>query len=239
MNANSQPANQSYKPISCDFYDELEAAATLKEDCEIVYTDENGQSQAIKSRIVDLYTQEHVEYARLEGGRVIRLDQLVSMNGKSAGTPADRQPTNNGFDEKRFYEATEAYELASTEYYGLHVDRLQNRLELTAKQYWNDPEVVAELGTHLRQLARHLNPGFTFLNDLSALTPDDQGTVHVPPVPGRGELLRAGLVRVADLIPAGGQTLVHGQESFSVNSVKMRAFPDRHSAENWLSSAQH
>lgn len=71
-----------YQPISCSFYDELEALATLKQNCTIVYKDTEGQEKTIQSKILNLYTREKVEYMTLENECSIRLDQLISIDGK-------------------------------------------------------------------------------------------------------------------------------------------------------------
>jgi transcriptional antiterminator Rof (Rho-off) len=81
---NQPQSNKQYKPISSDFYDELELAATNGQICEIIIRDANGTETKVISRILDLYTQDHVEYARLEN-QTIRLDQILNLNGKSEG----------------------------------------------------------------------------------------------------------------------------------------------------------
>lgn len=82
---NQPHSNKQYKPISSDFYDELEAAATTNQICEIIYQDQNGLETKVISQIKDLYTEHGVEYARLEN-QVVRLDSIVNLNGKSDGS---------------------------------------------------------------------------------------------------------------------------------------------------------
>jgi Rho-binding antiterminator len=74
---------QDYKPISCDFYDELEALATRHKTCDIIFFNNGGRSQ-IRGEIADLYTREKVEYLKTTSGLEIRLDQLVEVDGKIA-----------------------------------------------------------------------------------------------------------------------------------------------------------
>lgn len=71
-----------YTPISCSYYDELEAFATLRQICTVNYSDLEGESTIVKSRILNLYTKNKIEYMQLENGLTIRLDQLISVNGK-------------------------------------------------------------------------------------------------------------------------------------------------------------
>ncbi len=75
---------EQYQPINCDFYDELEALATLKRKCDIIFRSEDGGTIVIKGRIVDLFTKEKVEFMKLESGLEIRLDKLIEVDGKKA-----------------------------------------------------------------------------------------------------------------------------------------------------------
>lgn len=102
---------EPYRPIACSLHDELEALATLRHECEIrfvadhegeagrsdategtgttgesdtserIETDDSGYAVA-RGRIVDVYSRGGAEYLRLEDGTVIRLDRIVSVNGK-------------------------------------------------------------------------------------------------------------------------------------------------------------
>ena len=71
-----------YVPISCSYYDELEAWATLKTACTIIYQPPGEAQQLTKGIITNLYTKEKVEYLVLDTGMTLRLDQLISVNGK-------------------------------------------------------------------------------------------------------------------------------------------------------------
>lgn len=72
----------NYQPINCDFYDELEARATLRRHCRIEFRDATGQVQTTEAVIKDLYIRSKVEYMLLSTGLEIRLDRLVSVDGK-------------------------------------------------------------------------------------------------------------------------------------------------------------
>jgi Rho-binding antiterminator len=73
---------EEYKPISCDYYDELEALAIMKKKVEIIFVAENGGKSIVLGRITELYTRDHVEYMKLDSGLEIRLDSLIEVDGK-------------------------------------------------------------------------------------------------------------------------------------------------------------
>lgn len=73
-----------YKPISCSLHDELEAAATLRKPCEVIYR-VAGVETVMTGRIVDLYARDGVEYLLLDNKKEIRLDHVVRFNGQSFG----------------------------------------------------------------------------------------------------------------------------------------------------------
>jgi Rho-binding antiterminator len=70
----------SYTPVSCAFHDELEAIATLRQSCRIVYRTDAGTTSEISGQIVDVFAANHAEYVKLEDGTLIRLDQIASVN---------------------------------------------------------------------------------------------------------------------------------------------------------------
>ena len=380
--SNQQNPNRQYKSISGDFYDELEAAATLGQNCEITFRDQDGSEQKIISPIKDLFTESGVEYARLEN-RIIPLNSILSLNGKLVGggpvhteileqdrmpadadyiSPVDGQPphdqtttydqaiantdikqdthdnsfkgnigdigktgiysVDNGLidtsghgsvesirpettlpaepiestsrlhqpevaedtllgmtdpsthtpthhaviidtpDEQstspvteanadqptkvyhtdsddfvhQFTTSTSAYLVAENELYQLQAHRLLNRVDLVVKQEWYNLRGNSTLGEHISRIAPLMSEGFTMLIDLSSLTPDADGTLMSPAIANKNLLFNAGLAKVAELVPYTCDTLVHGQDSISVNSVRLRYFKDRVQAENWLSS---
>jgi Rho-binding antiterminator len=72
---------EPYVPIDCNYYDRLEAAATMQRECEIIYRNDAGTEAALHERITDLFSRDGVEYMQLAGGTVIRLDRLSSVDG--------------------------------------------------------------------------------------------------------------------------------------------------------------
>jgi len=75
--------NESYTPINCDFHDELEAIATLRNNCVIVYCSSDGETR-VQDYIDDVYARNGEEFIKLNSGLVIRLDALVEVDGKSS-----------------------------------------------------------------------------------------------------------------------------------------------------------
>jgi Rho-binding antiterminator len=73
----------AYRSVDCDFQDELESLATLRQSCRIVYRNANDETMETESLIVDIYAANHADYIKLADGTEIRLDQLVSVNDKA------------------------------------------------------------------------------------------------------------------------------------------------------------
>ena len=71
-----------YTPISCDFYDELEALVIRRRNTTIVYQEPGQPVQTIEGRIADLQTENKVEFMILDDGQRIRLDWLHRVDGK-------------------------------------------------------------------------------------------------------------------------------------------------------------
>ena len=73
----------AYKPISCSFYDELEARATIGQVCTLTYRTEPDTPPSTTQGIIrDLYIRDKVEYLRLADGFELRLDALVAVDDK-------------------------------------------------------------------------------------------------------------------------------------------------------------
>ncbi|HEX8350791.1 MAG TPA: hypothetical protein VF598_12585 [Hymenobacter sp.] len=73
----------AYTPISCSFYDELEALATKHQSCTLVYrTEPDSPPITYQGIIKDLYIREKAEYLQLVDGFEIRLDTLLAVDNK-------------------------------------------------------------------------------------------------------------------------------------------------------------
>lgn len=70
-----------YKPISCDFHDELTAAATRGQEVEIEF-EMNGETLRQRGKVKDVYTADGEEFVRFNTPSEsvkLRLDQLRQM----------------------------------------------------------------------------------------------------------------------------------------------------------------
>lgn len=71
----------TYRPISCDFHDELQLLALRRTVVPIHFRTPGGEEVTVESKITDLYTREGEEFLLLPTNEEIRLDRLVSVNG--------------------------------------------------------------------------------------------------------------------------------------------------------------
>ena len=70
-----------YEPISCDYHDQLEAAAMHRNEVELEF-DLDGTPHHEKGRVKDVYTSngaEFITFASDTGEVRIRLDHIISM----------------------------------------------------------------------------------------------------------------------------------------------------------------
>ncbi|MFL6586381.1 MAG: Rho-binding antiterminator [Luteimonas sp.] len=72
-----------YRPISCDFHDLLEAAATRRDVVTLEIRGAGDRSERIEATIADIVTLPEGEYLQTETGRSVRLDHVVSIDGAS------------------------------------------------------------------------------------------------------------------------------------------------------------
>lgn len=71
-----------YQPISCSYHDELEAIATLRKEVLIQYKDQEGHVRELTARIRTFQTRAGEEFMILNCGHEIRLDRIISVDGK-------------------------------------------------------------------------------------------------------------------------------------------------------------
>jgi len=72
---------ERYEPVSCDYHDELEAAAMHRKEVELEF-DLEGVPRKERGRVEDVYTANGAEFVRFEadsGPLEIRLDHIISM----------------------------------------------------------------------------------------------------------------------------------------------------------------
>ena len=73
---------KSYTPISCSYYDRLEAFAVKRTLCVIVFKQPNHTNErTVEAKIVDVFSKGQEEFIRLDTSEEIRLDYLISING--------------------------------------------------------------------------------------------------------------------------------------------------------------
>jgi len=68
-----------YSPISCDFHDILEAAATSRKAVHLRFLDEEGSLQHRSASIVDIFSRNGAEYLSTSSGETLRLDRLIAV----------------------------------------------------------------------------------------------------------------------------------------------------------------
>jgi Rho-binding antiterminator len=74
-------AEERYEPVSCDYHDQLEAAAMHKQEVLLEFELE-GVPQRERGRVEDVYTADGAEFIRFAsdaGPLEIRLDHIISM----------------------------------------------------------------------------------------------------------------------------------------------------------------
>jgi Rho-binding antiterminator len=71
-----------YNPIDCNFYDYFLDASTRKLPSEIRYW-EAGNEVVLKNAIItDVFTRQGEEFLLTNTALIIRLDQVISLNGR-------------------------------------------------------------------------------------------------------------------------------------------------------------
>lgn len=72
--------NKEYKPIACGLYDELELRSLRKIKVKIVFINDKNETDMIESIIIDLFSKDKVEYLKTDGGKIIRLDDVIELD---------------------------------------------------------------------------------------------------------------------------------------------------------------
>jgi Rho-binding antiterminator len=86
MKAQAVSIMDEYVIVSCDFQDHLEEWSTLRQKCQITYRDADNKQVEIQGLIVDIYSADKADFLKLDNGTVIRLDKIVSVNGKEVSS---------------------------------------------------------------------------------------------------------------------------------------------------------
>lgn len=78
----AQATDQPYQPISCSAHDQLLALATLRQECRLTISADDGGTTDIHGIIEDVYTRAGAEYLRLRDGTIFRLDRIQALDGR-------------------------------------------------------------------------------------------------------------------------------------------------------------
>lgn len=70
----------SYNSPGCHFIDQIEAAATLRQRCQITYRDEIDRSLQTQGKINDVFTTDGADWCKLDDGTVIQLDRIIQFH---------------------------------------------------------------------------------------------------------------------------------------------------------------
>lgn len=72
---------KGYEPVSCDWHDELEAAALHKKEV-VLDLGDGADRTSERGRVADVFTRDGAEFVRIENGdgsSEIRLDRIQAM----------------------------------------------------------------------------------------------------------------------------------------------------------------
>lgn len=72
---------EKYNPISCDFFDQLDLAMNRKIPSTVVYLD-NDEKKTLKGLVETMSVIDGKEYMILNTGEKIRLDLVLTFNGR-------------------------------------------------------------------------------------------------------------------------------------------------------------
>ena len=70
-----------YRPVSPEFYEELEELAMAKKNCEVVFEKDGGRV-VVHGSLEHVYEEDGTSYVRMDSGLHIRLDRLIRVDGK-------------------------------------------------------------------------------------------------------------------------------------------------------------
>ena len=70
-----------YQPISCQLYDYIEQAATLRQEVVILYKSEGRDSNSISGIVTDIFSLNKEEYLKINNEVEIRLDHILIFDG--------------------------------------------------------------------------------------------------------------------------------------------------------------
>lgn len=89
MNQCTLPSDKSntngYTPISCGYYDYLEAFAVQKKEVDLLFiAPDSPNPMTIQGKVVDLFSRTQIEFMLFQSGNAqheIRLDHIIEIGG--------------------------------------------------------------------------------------------------------------------------------------------------------------
>jgi Rho-binding antiterminator len=73
--------DQVYQPISCSFYDRIEAAIVLRKIVTFRYQNDAGDEVSLQTRLLDTRIRDKAEYVVLPDQVEVRMDHILSLDG--------------------------------------------------------------------------------------------------------------------------------------------------------------
>lgn len=123
--------------------------------------------------------------------------------------------------------------IASNISYSISVDVEVNRLYITLKGFWLDPSQTPDYLKHIKLATESLNSPFTALVDVRKMrTPGH--LVKDMHVGAQKEAIAAGLVKTAEVFPAGISKELELEGYSLVSNLARRGFKSMEKAEEWL-----
>lgn len=74
--------DRPYTPIDCAQHEELLALATLRRTVHCTLLAPDGRHASLVGVIDDVYARAGAEYLRLRDGATVRLDRILTLNGR-------------------------------------------------------------------------------------------------------------------------------------------------------------
>lgn len=126
--------------------------------------------------------------------------------------------------------------IASTENYSIRVDKKINRLYIVLRGFWLDPSKTPEYVNHLAFATESFKSPFTALVDVREMrTPGH--LVKEMHVEAQKVTIAAGLVKTAEVFPAGISKELELEGYALVSNLTRRGFKSMKKAEEWLNQS--
>lgn len=72
---------EKYISGNTKFYNELEALAVIRKNCELIFIQGEGRS-AVRGRIEDVFVRNETEFVKMDSGLEIRIDKILRIDEK-------------------------------------------------------------------------------------------------------------------------------------------------------------